>query len=115
MTTVIAIGPEIANGGKVIIESGIPYGAEVELVGASDFLFHRWNCEAVEAKGKAAKGSKAKKSDDIESYVYRDDLGELCIPGEYLRQSVINAAKFRRIHGARGRVPWISLKRGSCP
>jgi len=96
MTTVTAIGPEVTNGAKAIIESGVPYGAEVSIVGASDFLFHRWNCEAVEAKGKAAKGSKAKKSDDIESYVYRDDHGLLAIPGEYLRQSVINAAKFRQ-------------------
>ena len=59
-------------------------------------LFHRWNDDAVAEKSKAAKGSKAKKQDDIETYVYRNDKGELCLPGEYLRQSVINAAKFRQ-------------------
>jgi hypothetical protein len=96
MTTLTAIGPEITNGGKVAIESGVPYGVDVRIVGAADLIFHRWNCEGVEAKGKAAKGSKAKKTDDVESYVYRDDAGDICLPGEYLRQSVINAAKYRQ-------------------
>jgi hypothetical protein len=91
-----AIGPETTNGAKDIIESGVPYGAQVRICGVADLLFHRWNCEAVEAKAKSAKGSKAKKSDDIESYVYRNDDSQLCLPGEYLRQSVINAAKFRQ-------------------
>lgn len=50
----------------------------------------------MDAKSKAAKGSKAKKTDNIESYVYRNDAGELCLPGEYLRQAIINAAKFRQ-------------------
>lgn len=96
MTKAIAIGPETTNGAKAAIETGVPYGVFVRIVGTADMLFHRWNCEAVEEKAKAAKGSKAKKSDDIESYVYRNDDGEICLPGEYLRQSVINAAKFRQ-------------------
>lgn len=96
MTNVTAIGPEVNNSARAIIETGVPYGAQVRICGTADLLFHRWNCEAVEAKAKSAKGSKAKKSDDIESYVYRDDNNELCLPGEYLRQSVINAAKFRQ-------------------
>lgn len=93
---VIAIGPETTNGAKAIIEYMIPYVADVRIVGVADLLFHRWNVEGVEAKGKAAKGSKAKKTDDIESYVYRNDAGELALPGEYLRQAVIHAAKFRQ-------------------
>ena len=96
MTVVTALGPEITNGAKVVIETGVPYGVEVRIVGVSDLIFHRWNVEGVEAKGKAAKGSKAKKTDDIESYVYRDDVGDICLPGEYLRQSLINAAKYRQ-------------------
>lgn len=74
----------------------IPYIAEITIQGVSDFLFHRWNCEAVAEKSAAKKGSAAKKSDDIESYVYRNDEGELCVPGEYLRMSIIMAAKFRQ-------------------
>jgi hypothetical protein len=95
-TTVSAVGPEVTNGAAQTIEFSEPYVAAVRLVGSADFLFHRWNCEAVEAKGKAAKGSKAKKSDDLESYVYRTDDGQLAIPGEYVRQSIIHAAKFRQ-------------------
>lgn len=84
------------NGGKSAIEAGMPYVVNVSVEGASDLLFHRWNCEQVEAKAAAAKNSKAKKEDDIESYVWRNQKGELCIPGEYFRQSVIHAAKFRQ-------------------
>jgi hypothetical protein len=93
---VSVIGPEPTNGAIETLELSQPYAVDVTLTGTADMLFHRWNCEAVEAKSKAAKGSKAKKTDDIESYVYRNDEGELCLPGEYLRQSVIHAAKFRQ-------------------
>jgi hypothetical protein len=57
---------------------------------------HRWNNEAVDEKAKAAKNSRAKKTDDVESYVYRNDDGMLCLPGEYVRQAIIFAAKFRQ-------------------
>lgn len=87
---------EPTNGGQEAIEMGLPYVARVTLEGVADLLFHRWNCEAVAEKAAAAKGSKAKKSDNLESYVYRTDRGELAIPGEYLRGAIINAAKFRQ-------------------
>lgn len=87
---------EKTNGGKDAIESGAPYAVALTITGSSDLLFHRWNCEAVDAKAKAAKNSKAKKSDDIESYMWRDEAGTICLPGEYLRQSIIMAAKFRQ-------------------
>lgn len=87
---------EVSNGGAESIGASEPYSVALTLEGAADFLFHRWNAEAVTAKAKAAKNSAAKKTDDIESYVYRNDDGELCIPGEYLRQAIIHAAKFRQ-------------------
>ena len=87
---------EITNGGKPVIDLSQPYSVNVTIEGASDFLFHRWNDEAVAEKAAAAKGSKAKKSDDIETYVYRDEKGHLAVPGEYLRMSIINAAKFKQ-------------------
>ena len=87
---------DTTNGGKKAIEDGLPYAVDVVVEGASDLLFHRWNCESVDAKSKAAKNSKAKKEDDIESYVWRDTDGKLCIPGEYFRQSIIHAAKFKQ-------------------
>lgn len=87
---------EKTNGGKDAIEFGAPYAVALTITGSSDLLFHRWNCEAVDAKAKAAKNSKAKKTDDIESYMWRDEAGMICLPGEYLRQSIIMAAKFRQ-------------------
>lgn len=87
---------ETTNGGKSAIEQGFPYAIAVTVQGASDMLFHRWNCEAVDAKSKAAKNSSAKKTDDIESYVWRNEKNELCVPGEYFRQSIIHAAKFKQ-------------------
>lgn len=91
------IGGEVpTNGSKTQIEYEIPFVAEITIQGTADLLFHRWNCEAVAEKSAAKKGSAAKKSDDIESYVYRNDKGELCLPGEYLRMSIIAAAKFRQ-------------------
>ena len=87
---------EVTNGAKASIDTGIPYRVAVELTGTCDLLFHRWNPQAVDEKAKAAKNSKAKKTDDLESYVYRDERGDLCLPGEYVRQAVIMAAKFRQ-------------------
>ena len=87
---------DVTNGGKSAIEQGFPYAVSVMVTGAADLLFHRWNCESVDAKSKAAKNSKAKKEDDIESYVWRNEKNEICIPGEYFRQSIIHAAKFKQ-------------------
>mgnify|MGYP001597427887 FL=1 len=87
---------EPTDGGNATIEHSEPYAVAVTVEGYADFLFHRWNAEAVDEKAKAAKNSKGKKTDDVESYVYRTDNGELAIPGEYLRGSIINAAKFRQ-------------------
>ena len=85
---------QVTNDGAVGII--LPYTAEVTIEGVCPILFHRWSCEAVEAKAKAAKGSEVKTTDDIESYLYRDAAGEIAIPGEYLRQSIIEAAKYRQ-------------------
>jgi hypothetical protein len=91
------IGGEVpSNGAEETVEFSKPYVATIKLEGTADFLFHRYNPVSVAAKGAAAKGSKAKKTDDIETFVYRDDGGYLCIPGEYVRQSIIHAAKYRQ-------------------
>lgn len=92
---VVAI-KEPTDGGNETISYSEPYAVAVTVEGSADFLFHRWNAEAVDEKAKAAKNSKGKKTDNVESYVYRTENGELAIPGEYLRGSIINAAKFRQ-------------------
>lgn len=86
----------VSDDANTIIAFEEPYIATIEATGSSPFLFHRWSVEGVEAKGKAAKGSAAKKTDDLESYVYRNTDGILCIPGEYFRMAIIGAAKFKQ-------------------
>lgn len=84
----------VGNGGESTIKTTMPYAASITVEGTAPLLFHRWDVDSVQAKADAAKGSKAKKSDDVESYVYRNDAGEICIPGEYFRMSIVNAAKY---------------------
>lgn len=87
---------EVSNGAREQIELSEPYTVRLQLTGTADMLFHRWNNEAVAEKSAARKGSAVKKTDNIESYVWRNEKGELCLPGEYVRGSIIMAAKFRQ-------------------
>jgi len=82
------------NGAEKAIQAEFPYIVNVTIEGTADILLHAWNCEAVEAKAFAKKGSAEKKSDNVESYVRRDDDGVICMPSEYLRMSIVHAAKF---------------------
>lgn len=86
----------VSNDGKDAIEFSVPYVVEITIEGTATMLFHRWSDDDVEQKAKAAKGSKAKKTDNLEAYVWRNEKGDLCLPGEYLRMSVVNAAKYRQ-------------------
>jgi len=87
---------EVTNDAAEIIDFSAPYRCEVVIQGTTPLLFHRWSVESVAEKAAASKGSKAKKTDDVESYVYRCENGNIGLPGEYLRQSVLMAAKFRQ-------------------
>lgn len=89
-------GDSPSNGAESGIEMQQPYRAEVTIQGVAPILFHAWNVESVEGKAKASKGSKEKKSDDVESYIYRNEKKEICIPGEYLRGAIIGASKFQQ-------------------
>lgn len=92
-----AIGGESPSNGAISgIEMQMPYRVQVTIRGIAPLLFHRYNCESVESKRNAKKGSAEKNTDDIESYVWRNEKGELCLPGEYLRGSIIGAAKFQQ-------------------
>lgn len=73
-----------------------PFTVAVAIEGTADLLFHRWSDDAVEAKSKAAKGSTAKKTDDVESYVYRNAENHICIPGRYLQRAIVEAARFHQ-------------------
>jgi hypothetical protein len=86
---------EVSNDAEAFINP--PYRVSVTIKGTAPILFHRWSCEAVAEKAAAAKGSEAKKTDNVESYVYRiKESNHLGIPGEYVRQACIGAAKYRQ-------------------
>jgi len=85
-----------SNDAKVDVEIQSPYMIECSIEGTAPVLFHRWSCDAIEEKANSKKGSAAKKTDNIESYMYRDEKGRVAIPSEYFRQSVIHAAKFKQ-------------------
>ena len=91
---------DVSDAGNATIQLDEPYRVAVQVTGDSAILFHRWQSDSVEAKARAAKGSAAKKTDDVESYVWRDDNGRLCLPGEYLRGSLVDprngAAKYQQ-------------------
>jgi hypothetical protein len=89
-------GTSPSNDAAGDIEIAAPVIITVTLEGTSAFLFHRWSNEAVAEKAAAAKNSAAKKTDNVESYVYRNADGELCVPGEYVRMAIIGAARYRQ-------------------
>jgi hypothetical protein len=96
MATTATVLKPVTNDGAEDIAATEPYAVRVTVRGSAAILFHRWSNEAVAEKAAAAKGSRAKKSDNLDSYVYRCDNGHLGLPGEYLRQAIIGAAKFRQ-------------------
>jgi len=85
----------VSNGAQRIIGEHEPYVARITVKGVAPLLFHNYNVESVAEKGKAAKGSAAKKSDDIESYVYRvsQEDDRLGVPGANLCRALAVAAK----------------------
>ena len=86
----------VSNDAEETVAATEPFTVTVTIRGSAAILFHRWSNESVAAKAAAAKNSRAKKTDDVASYVYRCDNGNLGLPGEYLRQSIIGAARFRQ-------------------
>ena len=86
----------VSNGAREEILYQAPYVAHVKVEGTAPILFHGWNNEAVSEKAKAAKNSKAKKTDNLESYVYRLKNGNIGIKGEALHRAIIEAGRYRQ-------------------
>lgn len=95
MVKAVAVS-EPTNNGAMVIEAGAPFSAQVTIEGTADLLLHGWSVEAVAEKSAAKKGSAGKKTDNLESYVRRDERGVICLPSEYLRMSIVNGAKYRQ-------------------
>lgn len=81
----------VTNDAKHSILFEAPYVVEATISGTSPLLMHRWSCEDVAEKAKAKKGSAAKKTDNLESYLYRCADGTVGIPGTYLIGSITDA------------------------
>ena len=92
----VAVLDPVSNGGAVTIEEGRPYRVVVTVQGLAPILLHGWNIEAVESKGAAAKGSKAKKTDDLQSYVYRCANGNIGLQGDSLRAAMAAAGRYKQ-------------------
>jgi hypothetical protein len=84
------------NDGAIRMEMGRPYRAIVVIKGVAPLIFHRWSPGDQSVKGTTRKGGISSKTDNVESYVFRNDAGQLCLPGEYFRQAIIGASKFRK-------------------
>lgn len=69
------------------------YSVQVKIEGVSRILFHRYDPEVVEQKSKAPKGSREKKTDNLESFLYRDIDEYISIPATNIKACLLNAAK----------------------
>lgn len=83
----------VTNDAESDINTYRPYAVQVTVQGTCPILLHRFSPEAVEEKANAPKNSVLKKTDNLESYVYRTNDGEIGIPGEYICRSAQGAAK----------------------
>jgi len=89
-------GIELLNGIENPVVTEKPYIVQIEIMGSCPIIFHKWSCEDVASKALAKKGSKEKKTDNVESFIYRDEDGHVCLPGEYLKMACVYAAKFKQ-------------------
>lgn len=91
----LAITEERAqNDAAETISFAQPYGLRVKVTGTAPMLLHGWSIDAIKEKSAAAKNSKAKKTDDLESYVYRTDDGRLGYPGVNFVASIREAGRY---------------------
>lgn len=86
----------VTGKGAGLIAFEEPYMVEVKVQGIAPILSHRWDCDSVKIKDEAKKGSKAKKEDDIESYLYRTPEGYVAVSARWVIGALVNAARSLR-------------------
>ncbi len=91
--TLTETGPN-SNDGEPTILTTAPHRVSFTLRGTADLLFHRYSCDDVAAKSAAKRGSAAKKTDNLEAYIWRDDDGMVCLPGTYVHRAMVEAGRF---------------------
>lgn len=86
------LGGEAARAARFDPEK--PYSVEVEIEGVAPLLMHRYDFGDVNTKAEAGKGSATKKTDNLESYLYRDpETNEIGIPAVAMKACLAEAAK----------------------
>lgn len=90
---VVMGGEPLTNGGAWAVEAESPARVRIGIVGTAPLIMHAWNIESIAEKASAAKGSKAKKTDDVESYAYRTEDGLLGVPGANFHAALIEAGR----------------------
>jgi len=83
----------VSNGAKEAIDQSAPYTVDITIEGTAKMLMHCWNNEAVNEKAIAKKGSAQKKTDNLESYVLRDEDDYIVIPTLNFCASIRDAGK----------------------
>lgn len=83
----------VSNGAAELIELERPYRVSVKIVGTTKMLMHCWNNQSVQEKADSKKNSVKKKTDDLESYVLRNEKGFIVIPGLNFCAAIAGAAK----------------------
>lgn len=83
----------VSNGASDLLELSQPYTVAIEIQGTAKMLMHNWNNEAIAEKAASKKNSAQKKTDNLESYVLRDDQGRIVIPTLNFCASIREAGK----------------------
>jgi hypothetical protein len=91
-TPVVSASAQHKNKGVVQVTEESTY-YRVKIKGVDPILFHKYDTEAVEAKGKLKRGDKGKKEDNLESYVYRGVKNDIVLPGLNFKACLCESAK----------------------
>lgn len=83
----------VDNGAADLVQLGEPYTVEITVQGTSKMLMHCWNNASVAEKSAAKKNSTVKKTDNLESYVLRDDEGKIVVPALNFCAAIREAGK----------------------
>lgn len=96
MTTTTKKKVEVFHGvdeASDLVALGQPYTVSITVQGTGKMLMHCWNNAAVAEKSAAKKNSATKKTDDLESYVLRDDDKKIVMPTLNFCASIREAGK----------------------
>jgi len=85
---------QVSNGAEELLSLAAPCTVSATIRGTVPLLFHSWNIESIDEKAAAPKNSKIKKTDNVESYVYRTEEGYLAVPGVNLHAALIEAGRY---------------------